>query len=70
MNFLEAREIYVSKSSACKKGGRSHVLEAIGLDAKTIDGAIRVGLSRETTQEDVDALCQGLIDARACLRHR
>ena len=28
MNFLEAREIYVSKSSACKKGGRSHVLEA------------------------------------------
>ena len=70
MNFLEAREIYVSKSSACKKGGRSHVLEAIGLDAKTIDGAIRVGLSRETTLEDVDALCQGLIDARACLRHR
>ena len=69
MNFLEAREVYVSKSSACKKGGRSHVLEAIGLDAKTIDGAIRIGLSRFTTQEDVDALCQGLIDARASLRH-
>ena len=32
MNFLEAREIYVSKSSACKKGGRSHVLDAIGLE--------------------------------------
>ena len=70
MNFLEAREVYVSKSSACKKGGRSHVLEAIGLDAKTIDGAIRIGLSRYTTQEDVDALCQGLIDAHASLRHR
>ena len=69
MNFLEAREVYVSKSSACKKGGRSHVLEAIGLDAKTIDGAIRIGLSRFTTQEDIDALCEGLIDAHASLRH-
>jgi len=69
MNFLEAREVYVSKSSACKKGGRSHVLEAIGLDAKTIDGAIRIGLSRFTTQEDVDALCEGLLDAHASLRH-
>ena len=29
MNFLEAREVYVSKSSACKKGARSHVLEAM-----------------------------------------
>ena len=70
MNFLEAREIYVSKSSACKKGARSHVLEAIGLDARTIDGAIRVGLSRYTTQEDIDALCQGLIDAHRTLKHR
>ena len=69
MNFLEAREVYVSKSSACKKGGRSHVLEAIGLDARTIDGAIRVGLSRYTTAGDIDALCQGLIDARSSLRH-
>ena len=69
MNFLEAREVYVSKSSACKKGGRSHVLEAIGLDAKTIDGAIRIGLSRFTTQEDIDALCRGLKDAHDSLRH-
>ena len=69
MNFLEAREVYVSKSSACKKGGRSHVLEAIGLDARTIDGAIRIGLSRETGPEDIDALCRGLKDARESLRH-
>lgn len=70
MNFLEAREVYVSKSSACKKGGRSHVLEAIGLDARTIDGAIRVGLSRYTTEEDIAALCLGLIDASRTLAHR
>ena len=70
MNFLEAQEVYVSKSSACKKGARSHVLEAIGLDARTIDGAIRVGLSRYTTQEDIDALCAGLIAAHNTLAHR
>ncbi len=70
MNFLEAREIYISKSSACKKGGRSHVLEAMNLDAKTIDGALRIGLSRFTTQEDMDALCRGLMDAHRQLRHR
>ena len=70
MNFLEAREVYVSKSSACKKGGRSHVLEAMGLDARTIDGAIRIGLSRYTTADDIDALCSGLLDAYASLAHR
>ncbi len=70
MNFLEAREVYVSKSSACKKGGRSHVLEAMGLDARTIDGALRIGLCRYTTQEDIDALCLGLREAHATLEHR
>ena len=70
MNYLEARDVYVSKSSACKKGARSHVLEAMGLDSKTIDGALRIGLSRYTTQEDVDALCSALRDAHDSLAHR
>ncbi len=70
MNFLEAREIYVSKSSACKKGGRSHVLEAMGLPPRVIDGALRVSLSRFTTQEDIDALCRALKEAHDTLSHR
>ena len=70
MNYLEARGIYVSKSSACKKGARSHVLEAIGLSAPVIDGALRIGLSRCTTQEDIDALCQALKEAHDSLAHR
>ena len=70
MNFLETREIYISKSSACKKGGRSHVLEAIGLDARAIDGALRIGLSRMSTEEDILVLVRGLLDARASLAHR
>ncbi len=69
MNFLEEREIYVSKSSACKKGGRSHVLEAMGLEPKIIDGAIRIGLSRFTTEEDIYALAEGLRAARERLAH-
>ena len=70
MNFLEARGVYVSKSSACKKGGRSAVLEAMGLPPKVIDGAIRIGLSRFSTQEDVQALCDGLKEAHHALAHR
>ena len=69
MNFLEAREIYVSRSSACKKGGRSHVLEAIGLEPHVIDGAIRIGLCRYNTADDIHALCEGLTDAHRTLAH-
>ena len=69
MNFLEGREVYVSKSSACKQGKRSHVLEAIGMRSDRIDGSIRIGLSRYTTEEDIEALVCGLSDARA-LAHR
>lgn len=67
MNFLEAKHIYTSKSSACKKGGRSHVLEALGLPARVIDGALRISFSRFTTQEEADALCSALIEAHNSL---
>ena len=67
MSFLEAKEIYTSKSSACKKGGRSHVLEAMGLPAKVIDGALRISFSRYTTMEEVDALCDALCEAQKSL---
>ena len=67
MSFLEAKEIYTSKSSACKKGGRSHVLEAMGLPAKVIDGALRISFSRYTTIEEVDALCDALCEAQKSL---
>ena len=70
MNFLEAREIYVSRSSACKKGARSHVLEAIGMEPRLIDGALRIGLCRYNTEEDIDALINALGDAYRTLAHR
>ena len=70
MNYLEAREVYVSKSSACKKGGRSIVLESMGLDPKLIDGAIRIGISRFTSEDDVTALVTALTEAHDTLAHR
>ncbi len=65
LNLLAAKEIFVSAGSACSRGKRSHVLRAIGLQADVTDCAIRVSLSRFSTQEDVDALCNGLLEAKA-----
>ena len=64
MNALEAQDIYVSKSSACKRGRRSHVLEAMGVSDKVIDGAIRVSFSRYTTHEECETFCDALIRAQ------
>ena len=70
MNYLEAENIFVSKSSACKKGGRSYVLEEMGLPSNVIDGALRVSFSRFTTLDEVDSFCDKLREARERLRHR
>ena len=70
LNSLEAEGICVSRSSACKKGRRSYVLEAMGLSAPVIDGALRVSFSRFTTLQEVDAFCDALTRARKRLRHR
>ena len=70
INFLEAEGIFVSRSSACKKGRRSHVLAAMGLRAPVIDGALRVSFSRFTAQQEADMFCDALTAARVRLRHR
>lgn len=61
MNFLEGQGVCVARSSACKRGRRSHVLEAMRLGDRVIDGAVRVSFSRYSTMEEaryfVDKLC-------------
>lgn len=54
MRILEERGIYVSSGSACSKGKRSYVLSAYGVSPKLIDSAIRVSLSRYTTEAEID----------------
>jgi cysteine desulfurase len=63
MNYLEAEGICVAKSSACKKGARSHVLEAMRLPNDIIDGALRISFSRFSTKEEAACFVQKLRDA-------
>lgn len=67
MNFLEANEIYVSKSSACSRGGRSQVLEAMKLSSRYIDSAIRVGISIYNTPEEISFFTDKLKEASETL---
>ena len=64
MSYLDSRGVYVSKGSACKRGARSHVLEAMKLPANVIDGTLRVSLSRFTTRAEIDYFCDVLRSAR------
>lgn len=63
INCLQDRGVYVSAGSACAKGHRSHVLEAMGVAPAVIDGSVRASLSRFTTEEEVDALIEAVKDA-------
>lgn len=68
MNYLDSAGICVSKSSACKRGARSHVLEAMNLPAAVIDGAIRISFSRFNTNEEADYFVKNLTEAAGKLR--
>lgn len=56
LHTLEQERIYVSTGSACSshKTGDSHVLLAMGLDHKQIEGAIRFSFSEFNTREEMD----------------
>ena len=56
LHYLEEKEIYVSTGSACSSKGtdKSHVLLAIDLTDKEIEGALRMCFSYEITKEDID----------------
>lgn len=56
LHALEKENIYVSTGSACHSREKkpSHVLKAMGLDEKRIEGALRVSLSFLNTEEEID----------------
>ena len=56
INILQDWGICVSAGSACAKGHRSHVLEAMNVPPEVIDGAFRISISRETTWDEVSKL--------------
>lgn len=67
VRFLGDREVYLSSGSACHKGKASHVYAALGLEKSWLTGALRVSLGKGSTREDVDALVQGLTEAKTLL---
>ena len=56
INILQDHGICVSAGSACAKGHRSHVLEAMHLSPETMDGSFRISLCRDTIREELQAL--------------
>lgn len=57
-------EIAISTGSACSSGveAPSHVLTALGLSEDVIDGALRIGLGKFTTDEEIDRASEILAD--------
>ena len=58
INILQDHGICVSAGSACAKGHRSHVLEAMNLRPEVMDGSFRVSLCRDTTAEELEKLAE------------
>ncbi len=58
INILQDHGICVSAGSACAKGHRSHVLEAMHISPEVMDGSFRISLSRETTAEELEKLAE------------
>ena len=70
LHFLSERNIFVSSGSACAKGAKSPVLQAMGLPETEIDSALRISLCHNNTPEDIDRFADALIAATQTLARR
>ncbi len=70
VHSLEDKDIYVSTTSACSSKGKSksHVLEAIGLDDKCIEGTLRISFSHENTEDDIRIAAREITNAAVEIR--
>lgn len=71
LHAMEAKGVYASAGSAChsKDAKLSHVLQAVGAKARG-EAHLRLTLSRDTTDEDVDKAAAAFVAAIAELRRR
>jgi cysteine desulfurase len=65
LHSLEGHGVYVSTGSACAshKHSLSHVLSAMNLNKKNIDGAIRISLSPLNTMEEINYGCEKICNS-------
>lgn len=68
--LLDDKGVYASSGSACTSGSLdpSHVLLAIGRPHEIAHGSLRLSLSPDTTEEEVDYMIQAVTDVVAYLR--
>ncbi len=68
--LLQVPALGLSTNSAClsSSGARSHVLQAMGLDATQSESSIRIGMGRYLTANEVDYAANMLVDAYRSLR--
>lgn len=52
LHYLEMDQIYISTGSACNKGDKSRVIEAINVEDRYKEGCIRVSLSKDSTLDE------------------
>ena len=62
INILQDHGICVSAGSACAKGHRSHVLEAMHLKPEVMDSSFRISLCRNTSADELQQLADILRD--------
>ncbi len=65
LHKLEQHGVYVSTGSACSsnKKGKSHVLQAMGLSAGDLEGALRISMSPQNTEEEIRYAGEKMIEA-------
>ncbi len=68
LHFLESRGIYVSSGSACSKGVQSGVLGMFGITGKRADSALRISITAETTENELDEFADALNEGLEKLR--
>ena len=68
LHFLESKGIYVSSGSACSKGQQSGVLGEFGISGKRADGAVRISITAQTTEEELDEFAETLAEGMTKIR--
>lgn len=68
LHFLESKGIYVSSGSACSKGQQSGVLGQFGISDKNADSALRISMTAETTESELDEFSKALREGIRTIR--
>lgn len=68
LHFLESKGIYVSSGSACSKGQQSGVLGEFGISDKNADSALRISMTAETTEQELDEFISALREGIGTIR--